>query len=155
MRSVSLFALVAAGLSWCAPLHAQGSWNAILNIDPYPSPYYSDWDVDPRIATLTVFNTTTSAQQVRLTLHNGSAASIGYNLCTAVLEHETGTTWSQVRTGEMCTMEIRSLPAGQSTTFDKTLPADLQRGNYRYLTNGESPAGTPQAGIASNAFAVP
>lgn len=97
----------------------------------------------------------TSPQQVRLTLHNGSDAPVGYNLCPAVLEHETGTTWSQVGTDEICTMEIRSLPAGQSATFDKTLPTGLQPGNYRYLTNVETPAGTPQAGIASNSFAVP
>lgn len=47
-------------------LHAQGAWDAVLNIDPYPSPYYSDWDNDPNIATLTVINSTTSAQQVRI-----------------------------------------------------------------------------------------
>lgn len=97
----------------------------------------------------------TAPQQVRLTLHNGTDAPVGYNLCTAVLEHETGTTWSQVRTDEVCTMEIRSLPAGESATFDKTLPSGLQPGDYRYLTNVEIPAGTPQVGIASNAFKVP
>ncbi|HET9440211.1 MAG TPA: hypothetical protein VFO52_08565, partial [Longimicrobiales bacterium] len=60
-------ALVAALLVWwCPPLHAQGAWDAILHIDPYPSPYYSDWDVDPNIATLTVINTTTAAQPVRI-----------------------------------------------------------------------------------------
>lgn len=96
-----------------------------------------------------------SSQQVRLTLHNGSASPAGYNLCTAVLEHETGTTWSQIRTDEVCTMEIRTLPAGDSATFDKTLPSNLQAGNYRYLTNVESPLGTPQTGIASNAFSIP
>jgi hypothetical protein len=47
-------------------LPAQGAWDAVLNIDPYPSPYYSDWDNDPNIATLTVINSTTSAQQVRI-----------------------------------------------------------------------------------------
>ena len=96
-----------------------------------------------------------SSGQIRLTLHNGSSAPVGYNLCTAVLERESGTTWSQVRTDEVCTMEIRSLPAGESATFDKTLPSALQPGSYRYVANVESPAGTPQDGIASNAFTVP
>ncbi|HEX6066834.1 MAG TPA: hypothetical protein VFZ04_21510, partial [Longimicrobiales bacterium] len=47
-------------------LRAQGAWDAVLNIEPYPSPYYSDWDNDPNIASLTVINSTTSAQQVRI-----------------------------------------------------------------------------------------
>ena len=97
----------------------------------------------------------TSPQQIRITLHNGSDAPAGYNLCTAVLENDTGTTWSQVRTDEVCTMEIRTLAAGESATFDKTLPAGLQPGNYRYLANVEVPLGPPQTGIASNSFAIP
>ncbi|HEY0673294.1 MAG TPA: hypothetical protein VGD27_13545 [Longimicrobiales bacterium] len=65
--STRRLALVTALLGcWCPPLHGQGAWDAILNIDPYPSPYYSDWDVDPNIATLTIINTTTAAQQVRI-----------------------------------------------------------------------------------------
>jgi hypothetical protein len=61
--------VVAAGFLMacpCASLHAQGTWDAILTIDPYPSPYYSDWDANPNISTLTLINTTASAEQVRI-----------------------------------------------------------------------------------------
>lgn len=95
-----------------------------------------------------------SPEMVRLTLRNGTASPVGYNLCSSVLEHETGTTWSQVRTGEVCTMELRTLAPGDSATFDKRLPADLPAGDYRYLTSVESPLGTAQAGIASDSFPV-
>lgn len=46
-------------------LHAQ-VWDAILTIEPYPSPYYSDWDANPNIATLTLINPTADALQVRI-----------------------------------------------------------------------------------------
>jgi hypothetical protein len=95
-----------------------------------------------------------SPETVRLTLRNGSASAVGYNLCASVLEHETGTTWSQVRTDDVCTMELRTLAAGESATFDKRLPTDLPAGDYRYLTSVESPLGTAQSGIASDSFPV-
>lgn len=61
-------ALTAAILlaSPCARLHAQGTWDAILTVDPYPTPYYSDWDANPDIATLTLINSTMDAQQIRI-----------------------------------------------------------------------------------------
>lgn len=45
---------------------AQGMWDAILSIDPFPSPYYSDWDANPNISTLTLINGTASTQSVRV-----------------------------------------------------------------------------------------
>lgn len=47
-------------------VHAQGTWDAILTIDPYPSPYYSDWDANPNISSLTVINSTSSPARVRI-----------------------------------------------------------------------------------------
>ncbi|HEX6307191.1 MAG TPA: hypothetical protein VFZ69_03325 [Longimicrobiales bacterium] len=47
-------------------LHAQGTWDAILTVDPYPTPYYSDWDANPDIATLTLINSTTESVPVRI-----------------------------------------------------------------------------------------
>lgn len=41
-------------------------WEAILLVDPYPTPYYSDWDANPDISTLTLINTTADAQVVRI-----------------------------------------------------------------------------------------
>jgi hypothetical protein len=41
---------------------AQTGWSATLFIDPYPSPYLSDWEINPNISTLTVINGTGSPQ---------------------------------------------------------------------------------------------
>ena len=41
---------------------AQGGWSATLFIDPYPSPYLSDWEINPNISMLTVVNTTGAPQ---------------------------------------------------------------------------------------------
>lgn len=45
---------------------AQGVWDAILTIQPYPSPYYSDWETNPNIGSLTVMNGTGSAADIRV-----------------------------------------------------------------------------------------
>ena len=66
MKVVLPLSLLLLVVTPATPLRAQGTWDAILNIDPYPSPYYSDWDVNPRIATLSVINRTPAAQQVRI-----------------------------------------------------------------------------------------
>ncbi len=34
---------------------ASAQWNATLNINPYPSPYFSDWERDPSVGALNVF----------------------------------------------------------------------------------------------------
>ncbi|MBR9990784.1 MAG: hypothetical protein KFH98_13570 [Gemmatimonadetes bacterium] len=47
-------------------VHAQGTWDAILTVDPYPTPYYSDWDSNPNIASLTLINSTAESQSVRI-----------------------------------------------------------------------------------------
>lgn len=51
---------------WPASSQAQGAWEALLTIDPYPSPYYSDWDVNPNIGSLTVLNHGASPGDVRV-----------------------------------------------------------------------------------------
>ena len=35
---------------------AQLDWNAVLNIQPFPSPYISNWENNPSIANLTIYN---------------------------------------------------------------------------------------------------
>ena len=44
---------------------AQTTWNAILNLNPYPSPYASDWELNPgALGSLTVFNNTGSGETI-------------------------------------------------------------------------------------------
>ncbi|HXG59302.1 MAG TPA: hypothetical protein VNL91_09790 [Thermoanaerobaculia bacterium] len=95
-----------------------------------------------------------SGGAVRLTLVNESAAAVGYNLCQSRLQRRSGRDWTPVQTGEVCTMELRSLPPGQRAIFDKTLPPALPAGEYRYVTSVETPAGTPQRVLASQSFTV-
>ena len=92
---------------------------------------------------------------MRLMLDNGEHHQIGYNLCPSVLQRRTGTTWTQVVRGEVCTMQLMILNPGADATFEKTLPDDLPAGEYRYLTSVESPLNTPQAGIATDPFSLP
>ena len=47
----------------------QPSWNGILNINPYPSPYISDWQNNPSsLGSLTIMRNGTSTEQVRITV---------------------------------------------------------------------------------------
>ncbi|MCH7876243.1 MAG: hypothetical protein IH965_13205, partial [Gemmatimonadetes bacterium] len=62
--------LVLAAIFWgVAPpcLPAQGGWDATLIIDPFPSPYLSDWQTNPTFASLTIVNLT--GRQARATIH--------------------------------------------------------------------------------------
>lgn len=50
-----VLAWLAAG-SLAGPAAAQGAWSLDLFVDPYPSPYASDWETNPNISSLTVLN---------------------------------------------------------------------------------------------------
>ena len=43
-------------------VRAQTGWSATLFIDPFPSPYLSDWEINPNISTLTLINSTGAPQ---------------------------------------------------------------------------------------------
>lgn len=46
--------------------HGQAGWDALLTVQPFPSPYFSDWDRNPNIGSLTILNHTASAEDVRV-----------------------------------------------------------------------------------------
>jgi hypothetical protein len=91
-----------------------------------------------------------------LTLFNGTAADVGYNLCVTALDRRVGDGWepAPVPLVEACTMELRVLGAGQTAEFRHTLPRGLQAGEYRMRTGVESPLGEAQAGVVTEAFEV-
>ena len=91
--------------------------------------------------------------RVLLTLRNESGGPIGYNLCTSALQREIAGKWEPEETGDICTMEIRTLPNGDSATFEKTLPDGLTPDEYRYATSVESNGN--RVVVASNSFTVP
>jgi len=67
-RSALIAALVVLTclVGTAARAHAQDPWDAILMVTPFPSPYLSDWETNPTIASLTVLNNGSQAQDVIL-----------------------------------------------------------------------------------------
>ncbi len=47
---------------------AQGDWTALFTLDPFPSPYLSDWQTNPAIGQATIMNSGTDTVQVRIRL---------------------------------------------------------------------------------------
>jgi len=93
-----------------------------------------------------------SGSHVMLTLMNHGDAAIGYNLCTSALQRRDPNDWVEVRTDEVCTMELRTLQPGAAATFEKTLPSNLQPGTYRYVTSVEKPVGGARVIAATDSF---
>jgi hypothetical protein len=79
----------------------------------------------------------TPGDSVSLTLHNGAAEAVGYNLCTSTLERRTGEGWEGVPDDRVCTMELRMLDPGQRADFPLQLQPDLTAGTYRFSTRIE------------------
>ena len=94
-----------------------------------------------------------SGQKVSLTLTNSSQSTVGYNLCASQLMRRTGGAWTVVPTQQVCTMEIRGLPPGESAQFRHSLPPGVQAGEYQYRTSIEMAGGRTE--LASHSFFYP
>jgi hypothetical protein len=79
----------------------------------------------------------TAGDSVTLTLENGLAQPIGYNLCTSGLERQDGEDWQPVPSDRVCTMELRLLEPGERASFTLQLQPELTGGVYRFRTNVE------------------
>jgi hypothetical protein len=88
----------------------------------------------------------------RLTLTNGTATPLGYNLCHSILQRRDGGSWTDVRTDEVCTMELRTLQPGASATIDKRWPSNAGAGEYRYRTRVELPHGGSGTEVVTSTF---
>src|SRR6056297_2120605 len=55
-----------------------GNWSANLTIDPFPSPYMSDWQTDPTMAQLEIMNGTAEQDVIIIYMEvfNGNGATI-------------------------------------------------------------------------------
>ncbi len=63
------FIIIFSFLLALSNLFAQQGWNAVLNINPYPSPYISDWQNNPAsLGSLTIFRTVNSSEQITISL---------------------------------------------------------------------------------------
>lgn len=79
--------------------------------------------------------TTEAGATVTLSLNNSSKEAIGYNLCTSTIENAAG---ANVRTDRVCTMELRTLQAGQKISYGYALPSSLADGRYRFVAGLET-----------------
>ena len=121
LRGAACVWLVLASLAASRPATAQG-WSATLFVDPFPSPYASDWETNPNISSLTIVNPASTIQDVRLayqvvnaqgrTLASGRSDPLGIppgapTVLTSILEIEgassrDATIWDQMeRTGRI------------------------------------------------------
>ena len=91
---------------------------------------------------------------ITLTLTNGTSTQIGYNLCTTGLERQEGSGWEAVPSDRICTMELRSLEAGQQTRYRSTLPDPLSPGDYRAFTTVELMGPGNRETVRSDTFRV-
>jgi hypothetical protein len=89
-----------------------------------------------------------------LTLSNESSGPVGYNLCSSRLERSAGNDWEPIRENRMCTLELRTLPPGEQTTYSVQLPPDIEPGEYRFATNVQMLDGTERNLVRSTTFRV-
>lgn len=94
---------------------------------------------------------TKANSSVTLTLRNGSDGQVGYNLCASALQTAEG---REVPTNRVCTMELRTLEAGSTTTSSFRLPVNMLEGSYRFATQVHPMGSGEAATVRSNAFAV-
>lgn len=96
----------------------------------------------------------TPGDSMTLTLHNGTAEQVGYNLCASSLQRQTAGGWTPVPSDVVCTMELRTLEPGQDASYRTALPDGLEEGRYRFSTTIEAMETGGGYGILSNSFAV-
>jgi hypothetical protein len=91
---------------------------------------------------------------VTMLLHNRSAETVGYNLCSSALEHHNRTEWVPVPTSDVCTRELRMLPPGAEARYQRQLPDALPAGEYRYLTTIEMQGSGTTERLVSDGFSI-
>lgn len=88
---------------------------------------------------------------VLLSLANGTGEPLGYNLCTSTLQSADGT---EMRSDRACTMELRILEPGGSTTYSFDLPGILEDGTYRFSTDLQRMNSGARAAVTSNSIEI-
>ena len=73
-------------------------------------------------------------------LENLSDRTIGFNLCSKVVERADGDTWIPLPEThpEACTLELNVLAAGETVVQTVEIPAGLERGPHRIVFEGIS-----------------
>jgi hypothetical protein len=92
-----------------------------------------------------------------LTLHNGTAEPIGYNLCVGALERRGGGLWvPALSAANACPPDRSTLEPGEQASAEAVLPPGLEPGDYRFVTTIDAPAGSwPLTQVRSDSFSIP
>jgi len=133
MRAVLASAI--ALLPWaCGPLGSGSSPDVRLSVQPTALP---------------------AGDSITLVLSNRSSGMLGYNLCTSELERRMGAEeWRAVPSDRVCTMELRTLAAGEDARYRLDLPSGLAPGEYRFLTAVERLEAGERGSVRSDVFRV-
>lgn len=94
-----------------------------------------------------------AGDRVEITLDNQGLRKVGYNLCTATLERETGDGWEEVagEAGE-CPSELEQLKVNRAESYKQRLGDQLTPGQYRFTTSVEIGDGSRE--LTTTAFTV-
>ncbi|HEY0017544.1 MAG TPA: hypothetical protein VGC13_14630 [Longimicrobium sp.] len=98
----------------------------------------------------------TPADSIVTRLENTSSADVGYNLCGAALERQSGGGWTRVmRTPEpTCAQSLQVLRPGESATYREPASAVPAPGTYRLRTRVEVPVSGPAKDVSTGYFTV-
>lgn len=89
-----------------------------------------------------------------IVLRNGTAQSLGYNLCHSARELRTGAEWKRFSPLRVCTMELRVLAPGAETVLREPITGEWQPGEYRMVTTVERMRSGDRGEIFTPPFAV-
>jgi hypothetical protein len=90
-----------------------------------------------------------------LTLHNATGEPIGYNLCVGALERLGGGLWvPALSAANGCPPVSFTLAPGEQASAEATLPAGLEAGEYRFVTQVGATGHWPHAQVRSDRFTV-
>jgi hypothetical protein len=109
-------------------------------------------DRDPGLSLTIEPAVAAAGQPVTLILNNQTPWPLGYNLCTSLLERESGGSWEPVPEDRICTMELRLLAPEAESREQIELPSALDPGSYRFSTNVEDRGSIEQ--VSSPPFQV-
>lgn len=91
-----------------------------------------------------------SADDIALTIRNGTNSEIRYSVCPGTLEHRRGGTWLRSEQLMLCSDETERLDGGSSRVEVVRLPEGVERGEHRVVVRLFAPRGE----ALSNSFVV-
>ena len=90
-----------------------------------------------------------------VTLRNGSNEPIGYNLCIGALERREADLWvPALSSANACSPALSMLAPGEEASAETALPAGLEGGDYRFVTQVGLAGNWARSQVRSESFSV-